>query len=209
MSGIHKKKSTQPAQSEHFVSSLPLDEAARLIGGLAAGQTTITLTDVNGMYWQFDIQHTPSGRQGYAGVRGTLRPWQGTYTRVDCQTYHRKPSTSRRMHALALLHTTLLISTVFLWFTGDADIQILSSTAWFLVFGVSIWLGRRFKNEVQVRDSLRLLEWVMRVFKAAGDVSIDGSNLDTRDDTGVDVVLAVIETQRELAETVRNGGTKR
>lgn len=73
---------SNPLADLQFVSSLPLERAAGLISQLADIRHRVTLTAVDSDTFRFHIDYTPSLSRE-SEVRGTLRRWQGTETRID------------------------------------------------------------------------------------------------------------------------------
>lgn len=170
---MSKGKSALSAGAEHFISSLPLEEAAELMSGLAAPGIAVTLTQLNADVWRFEVAQTLQAKSGAVGLQGTLRRWEGTFTRVDCRTYRQ----TRSIPGFGPLVVGLFMAAVIAWgvmISARADILVAFSFAplilFFLVFR---WLNVRFRNDVRGRDATHLLEWVIGAFKSAGNVSLD------------------------------------
>lgn len=198
---MSKSKSRSPAITEmNFVSSLPLEEAVRLIGGLATPATPVTLTEVDEDNFRFEIAYQDPGVT-LSSVTGSLRRWEGTFTRLDCTGKVRRTSTSRSMgnYSLRSLGTALLLSTGCLLLGGiSMNVGFILGIAIIVALVVTSFdlltaSPDEFNDPVDTvyfRERDALLNLLIQAFTAAGDVSLDGSSLDQSNDAGVDTALA-------------------
>lgn len=200
---MDKRKSRAPAITElNFISSLPLEEAARLIGGLASPDMPVTLTEVDADTCRFELVYPDThGASPLAAVEGTLRRWEGTFTRLDCTgDVQREPGEARGPG----YRTLLVLAGVFLLSVLLAQVAL--APGFILMFGTLAELGYLIgtrpsdempaaRDKVYFRERDALLNLLIRAFTAAGDVSLDGTRLEMDDDAGVDAALDVLEAE--------------
>jgi hypothetical protein len=198
---MSKSKSGFSIFSEiYFMSSLPMEEAVRLVGAMASPEIAVTLTEVNGEFWRYEVVQKFRVKRGEIGVKGVLRRWQGTLTRVDCRTYIQRPL-QKWIHRLMKWSLPLVLFLVGLSAFYTVLPRLIYQSLLFTGLAVlfSIWTGLFIyfssnlseQHEIEyLSDADRLLNGFIRAFKSVGSVSLDGSNLE---DAGVDAVLETSE----------------
>lgn len=70
----------------HFVASVQLEQAVRLVGKIADGEHQVTLTEVSPDEYKFHINYL-SDNSKQAEIKGSLQRWQGTETKIDASGY--------------------------------------------------------------------------------------------------------------------------
>ena len=211
------KKSRSPALTEmHFVSSLPLKKAVNLLGDQAEPATPVTLTEIDSDRWQFEMTYVPvEGEPASATVKGTLRRWEGTYTRLDCTGDVRREKNSRLAElrptgqttmALMVVGVVLLLvmnvtsnPLVILGAGGLISFIALAGTASNLLHDRD---GDDIPDPVYFRERDLLLQLLIDVYMDAGDVSIDGSGLKAKETS--DFAAQVLK-QRRRKQAARPG----
>ncbi len=105
-----KKGALSPPQSElHFTTSIPIETASAILASLANPQVNVELTLLNdGDALDFKLERLHQGAPN-AIVKGRLRRWQGTLTRVDCDG-HGADSVLRSDFALQIGFTLGMIT---------------------------------------------------------------------------------------------------
>jgi hypothetical protein len=187
----------------HFISSLPIEEAARLMQGLAAPDTKVTLGEITADMWYFAIDgYLPGQKDPVITIAGTLRRWQGTLTRLNGSSSIRHPALPPALRgALPILWGILSMGLVVLIdaLVSSTLALILLAVIMAVVFAVffygAVQAAALDKPTEQKRD--QIFEAINSSFKLAGDVSGDDADMDTSDDPGVDQVLAMLQAERE------------
>lgn len=187
---MSKSKRTTPLFSElHFVSSLSLEESVQLIGQQASTEIPVIITEVDSDTFRFKLD--ASG----ADIHGTLRRWQGTFTRVDCRSdvvaiEDQEEITSNPVNILfnTLSFGVLLVPIVGIAIeTDNLPLRLLAFGAILLLLGAITMLNntsaeKKRKGElphahfIRLRD--KMLQKIIDVFKTHGQVSWDGSGLE-------------------------------
>lgn len=212
--GMHKGKKARSAllTEMHFVSALPLKKAVKLLGDQAAPETPVTLTETSSDKWHFEMAYHPAEDEpASAVVKGTLRRWEGTLTRLDCTGDVHRANGSR---LAALIHSSGQVTTLMILVVGVVLFIIMNATHNPLVVmgsGVVIALiaalgtaGSLLRNPdageeidtVYFRDRDALLQLLIDVYMAAGEVSIDGSGLKIKNEADVDFARQVLRQRR-------------
>ncbi|MGB1286165.1 MAG: hypothetical protein ACPG7F_06515 [Aggregatilineales bacterium] len=107
MNKTRKAKQAQPVYvKRHFTVPVALDVALEAIRNMADEQQTVTITELNNEQYDFKIEREHD-EQTSIRLHGQLQRWQGTATRIECDTAIFKP----------LQATMLIISLVVCVFT--------------------------------------------------------------------------------------------
>ncbi len=182
---MSKTKHSLPLFSEmHFVSSLSLEEAVHLIGQQASPEIPITMVEVDSDTFKFKLDDAG------VDIHGTLRRWQGTFTRLDCRS-DVEPETKRgqSVKLLFLFPTIYIIFVIILAPLMELNITLFQAMALFFVMFILCWIMflnslpvRKLNTHVSAAPNIRLrdqlLDKLIDTFQKYGQVSLDGTGLE-------------------------------
>lgn len=211
---MNKGKTAQSTLTEmHFVSSLPLKKAVKLLDKLSTPETPVTLTETHSDLWQFELVYHPADEDAASAiVKGTLRRWEGTLTRLDCtgdvyrETRRGLPQFARPTGQTAM--AMLVVGGVLLLILNmtHEPLVIMSAGVMIALIAAAGTAGNLARglldagehepvDQVFFRERDYLLQLLIDSFKAESDVSIDGDGL--REKTpDVDYAALVLKQRR-------------
>lgn len=177
---MSKTKHAAPLFSEmHFVSSLSLEEAVYLIGQQASPEIPITITEIDSDTFKFKLDDIG------VDIHGTLRRWQGTFTRLDCRSDVEISEES--VDSNIFIFIILLFPAIIIIFRSSAILPVIVFIS-LLIFLIAMIVAinesatkkttKRLSNANFIRRRDYILNFLIDLFKSHGQVSLDGSGLE-------------------------------
>lgn len=197
-----KSRLGAPSAELHFYASVQLEEALAILADLAQPPLAVTLTEIDSDHFRFELSYTllpglPMNAPPL--VYGTLRRWEGTYTRLDAtgQVYRftRNPRVQRTRGPMWLAPLVMLAFLVAAAQYQDA--ASLAVAAFVIVAGLSALLTSNNSAQpsamlagwednpedvVEFRRRDELFRQIIAAFKARGEVAWDSAALSDRVD---------------------------
>jgi hypothetical protein len=182
-----RKLPLHPVFKMDFVSSLPLDEALRIIKDLNAPDMPLKIHENSSLkYPKFSITQPQYIPFGGGEVSGRLRAGEGSSTRLECD-FWAKPWAEDVTESLSCLYyVCFLASGCLLSVLPSLSLTREAAWGWLLLmialtvvlvgFTAYCWFNR--DRAVNYYGVYILMERVLEALKAAGDVSIDSSQLE-------------------------------